>query len=131
MNSFSDFGRQLAVLCLAPLVYVVAKLLSPAPVERPAYRLSGRPTAMEPVRTYGILGTRVVEQYTAEMLRIRFGDQDDDEDRIVKRRDVQVGDILIGIRTGWKLALKDLLQGTFTMFKLNHLISDCLYRLVY
>ncbi|WP_231489845.1 hypothetical protein [Pedobacter sp. Leaf170] len=29
------------------------------------------------------------------------------------------------------IALKDLLQGTFTMFKLNHLISDCLYRLVF
>ncbi|WP_443938625.1 hypothetical protein [Pedobacter sp. MW01-1-1] len=27
------------------------------------------------------------------------------------------------------IALKDLLQGTFTMFKLNHMISDCLYRL--
>ncbi|UKT65634.1 hypothetical protein [Pedobacter mucosus] len=27
------------------------------------------------------------------------------------------------------VALKDLLQGAFTMFKLNHLISDCLYRL--
>lgn len=29
------------------------------------------------------------------------------------------------------VALKDLLQGTFTMFKLNHLINDCLNRLVY
>jgi len=29
------------------------------------------------------------------------------------------------------VALKDLLHGTFTMLKLNHLISDCLYRLVY
>lgn len=29
------------------------------------------------------------------------------------------------------IAFKDLLQGTFTMFKLNHLINDCLYRLVY
>ncbi|WP_231460046.1 hypothetical protein [Pedobacter sp. Leaf132] len=29
------------------------------------------------------------------------------------------------------IALKDFLQGTFTMFKLNHLISDCLYRLVF
>ncbi|KQN36236.1 hypothetical protein ASE92_08930 [Pedobacter sp. Leaf41] len=29
------------------------------------------------------------------------------------------------------VALKDLLQGAFTMFKLNHLLSDCLYRLVY
>ncbi|RNL53369.1 hypothetical protein [Pedobacter jejuensis] len=28
------------------------------------------------------------------------------------------------------VALKELLQGTFTMFKLNHLISDCLHRLV-
>lgn len=27
------------------------------------------------------------------------------------------------------LALKDLLQGTFTMFKLNHMLKDCLYRL--
>ncbi|TCD08193.1 hypothetical protein EZ449_12340 [Pedobacter frigidisoli] len=29
------------------------------------------------------------------------------------------------------VALKDLLQGAFTMFKLNHLINDCLFRLVY
>jgi len=29
------------------------------------------------------------------------------------------------------IALKDLLHGTFTMFKLNHIISDCLYRLAY
>ena len=29
------------------------------------------------------------------------------------------------------VALKDLLQGAFTMFKLNHLLSDCLCRLVY
>jgi hypothetical protein len=29
------------------------------------------------------------------------------------------------------VALKSLLQGTFTMFKLNHMISDCLYRLVF
>ncbi|WP_131536976.1 hypothetical protein [Pedobacter nototheniae] len=29
------------------------------------------------------------------------------------------------------LSLKELLQGTFTMFKLNHMISDCLYRLVH
>ncbi|MCX2574191.1 hypothetical protein [Pedobacter sandarakinus] len=28
------------------------------------------------------------------------------------------------------IAFKDLLQGAFTMFKLNHLISDCLYRYV-
>ncbi|HEY9559434.1 MAG TPA: hypothetical protein VIR29_01460 [Anseongella sp.] len=27
------------------------------------------------------------------------------------------------------LALRELLQGTFVMFKLNHLIRDCLYRL--
>lgn len=27
------------------------------------------------------------------------------------------------------LALRELLQGTFVMFKLNHLIQDCLYRL--
>ncbi|PWS28668.1 hypothetical protein DHW03_02140 [Pedobacter yonginense] len=27
------------------------------------------------------------------------------------------------------VSLKELLQGAFTMFKLNHLISDCLYRL--
>jgi hypothetical protein len=27
------------------------------------------------------------------------------------------------------IAFKDLLQGSFTMFKLNHIISDCLYRL--
>lgn len=27
------------------------------------------------------------------------------------------------------LALRDLLQGTFVMFKLNHIIRDCLYRL--
>jgi len=29
------------------------------------------------------------------------------------------------------VALKDLLHGTFTMFKLNHLVNDCLNRLVY
>ncbi|WP_129713961.1 hypothetical protein [Pedobacter sp. SYP-B3415] len=28
------------------------------------------------------------------------------------------------------VSLKSLLQGTFVMFKLNHMISDCLYRLV-
>ncbi|MCZ4223292.1 hypothetical protein [Pedobacter rhodius] len=28
------------------------------------------------------------------------------------------------------VALKDLLQGTFTMFKLNHMVNDCLNRLV-
>lgn len=28
------------------------------------------------------------------------------------------------------IALKELLQGAFAMFKLNHIISDCLYRLV-
>lgn len=27
------------------------------------------------------------------------------------------------------VALKELLQGTFVMFKLNHIINDCLYRL--
>jgi len=27
------------------------------------------------------------------------------------------------------IALKDLLQGTFTMFKLNHMVNDCLNRL--
>lgn len=27
------------------------------------------------------------------------------------------------------LALKDLLQGAYTMFKLNHIINDCLYRI--
>jgi len=29
------------------------------------------------------------------------------------------------------VALKDLLQGSFTMFKLNHMVNDCLNRLVY
>jgi len=29
------------------------------------------------------------------------------------------------------LGIRELLQGTFTMFKLNHLINDCLHRLVY
>ena len=28
------------------------------------------------------------------------------------------------------IALKELLQGTFVMFQLNHIIKDCLYRLV-
>ncbi|MCX2430798.1 hypothetical protein [Pedobacter sp. GR22-10] len=29
------------------------------------------------------------------------------------------------------IALKDLLHGTFTMFNLNYMVNDCLYRLVY
>lgn len=29
------------------------------------------------------------------------------------------------------VSLKDLLQGTFTMFKLNHMVNDCLNRLVF
>lgn len=28
------------------------------------------------------------------------------------------------------ISLKDLLQGTFTMFTLNHMVNDCLHRLV-
>lgn len=120
MNFISDLGRQLVVLCMAPFVYAVAKLLSPAPIERPGYRLRGRPTAMEPVRTSGISGTRVVEQYTAEMLTIPFGDPDDDEDHAMKRRDVQVGDILIGIRTGWKRGPKDLLIQSLTRGAASH-----------
>ena len=120
MNFVSDLGRKFVVLCMVPFVYAVAKLLSPAPVERPGYRLRGRPTAMEPVRTSGISGTRVVEQYTAEMLTIPFGDPDDNEDHAMKRRDVQVGDILIGIRTGWKRGPKDLLIQTLTRGAASH-----------
>lgn len=119
MDFIRDVSRQLCVLGVKPIISAVAWLLAPAPIERSGYGTRGRPTVVETVSTVGIQGRRQVEQYNAELIVLNGGD-DDIEHRNLSIQDLQVGDVLVGIRVGWKRGPKDYLIQKLTRGAASH-----------